>query len=80
MPGNRKSKCIWIPNFNIIDRDLVTLCANRANAEEGDVDFLTYDMYAKDSNGQYQQTETGSFLDFLAKRGIEIIPIEKEMN
>lgn len=64
--------------FNIIDRDLVTLCANRANAEEGDVDFLTYDMYAKDSNGQYQQTETGSFLDFLAKRGIEIIPIEKE--
>lgn len=64
--------------FNIIDRDLVTLCANRVNAEEGDSDFLTYDVYAKDSNGQYQQTETGSFLDFLAKRGIEIIPIEKE--
>ena len=46
--------------FNIIDRDLVTLCANRVNAEEGDMDFLTYDMYAKDSNGQYQQTETAS--------------------
>ena len=64
--------------FNIIDRDLVTLCANRVNAKPGDVDFLTYDTYAKDVNGKYQKIVSGaSFLDFLNDRGIDIIPIEK---
>lgn len=65
--------------FNIIDKDLVTLCANRVNAEQGDIDFLTIDIYAKDGNGRYQKTQSGiPFVDFLTQRGIEIIPIEQE--
>ncbi len=69
--------------FNIIDRDLVTLCANRVNAKAGDKDYLTVDVYAKNTFGQYEKTVTGlSFVDFLTARGISIIPIghDDELN
>lgn len=64
--------------FNIIDSDLVTMCANRVDAVPGDIDFLTVDVYAKDAGGEYKKEASGiSFTDFLRKRGIDIIPIEK---
>lgn len=64
--------------FNIIDRDLVTLCANRVKAKPGDVDFLTVDVYAKNKAGRYEKISSGTpFTAFLADRGIDIIPIEK---
>ena len=65
--------------FNIIDKDLVTMCANRVEAEPGDIDFLTADIYAKDADGAYERVSSGiPFTDFLTNRGIDIIPIEKE--
>lgn len=64
--------------FNIIDRDLVTMCANRVEAEPGDIDFLTVDVYAKNTEGNFEKAVSGiPFTEFLAKRGIDIIPIEK---
>lgn len=64
--------------FNIIDRDLVTMCANRVEAKPEDVDFLTVDVYAKNSDGVYKKEHSGiPFVEFLTKRGIHIIPIEK---
>lgn len=65
--------------FNIIDKDLVTMCANRVEAAPGDIDFLTADIYAKDADGAYERVSSGiPFTDFLTNRGIDIIPIEKE--
>lgn len=65
--------------FNIIDKDLVTMCANRVEADPGDIDFLTADIYAKDADGAYERVSSGiPFTDFLTNRGIDIIPIEKE--
>ena len=65
--------------FNVIDEDLVTLCSNRFNAKEGDKDFLTVTIYVRKGEGNYEMLSTGqSFLEFLAQRGIEIIPIEPD--
>ncbi len=64
--------------FNIIDRDLVTLCANRVEAKPGDKDYLTADVYAKDGTGRFAKVSSGvPFTDFLTARGISIIPIGK---
>ena len=64
--------------FNIIDRNLVTMCANRVEAEPGDIDFLTVDVYARNTEGNFEKAVSGiPFTEFLAKRGIDIIPIEK---
>ena len=64
--------------FNIIDRDLVTMCANRVEAEPDDIDSLTADIYAKNTEGSFEKAVSGvPFTEFLTKRGIDIIPIEK---
>lgn len=64
--------------FNIIDRDLVTMCANRVEAQPDDIDFLTADIYAKNTEGSFEKVASGvPFTEFLTKRGIDIIPIEK---
>lgn len=64
--------------FNIIDRDLVTLCANRVEAVPGDKDFLTVDIYVKDMSGGYAKVSSGiPFTEFLSERGIGIIPISR---
>ena len=64
--------------FNIIDHDLVTMCANRVEAQPDDIDFLTADIYAKNTEGSLEKVVSGvPFTEFLTKRGIDIIPIEK---
>ena len=64
---------------NVIDEDLMTMCSNRYNAQPGDKDFLTVDIYARSNGGKYQLCKQGqSFLEFLAQRGVEIIPISPE--
>ena len=61
---------------NVIDEDLFTMCNNRYVAKPGEKDFLTVDIYARKANEPYKKiTEGQSFLEFLAQRGIEIIPI-----
>lgn len=64
--------------FNIIDHDLVTMCANRVEAQPDDIDFLTADVYAKNTEGSFEKVVSGvPFTEFLTKRGIDIIPIKK---
>ena len=64
---------------NVIDEDLFTMCNNRVTAQPGDKDFLTVDVYARKGTEPYKRViEKQSFLDFLASRGVEIIPILPE--
>lgn len=69
--------------FNIIDKDLATLCFNRFDAQDtSDVNFLTIDMYAR-AEGEKEYHEVPefagySFKQFLADRGIDVIRIDKK--
>lgn len=69
--------------FNVIDKDLCTLCFNRYDAQDTtDPNFLTIDMYArKPGTRKYHAVSAFagySFKQFLADRGISIIRISKE--
>ena len=65
--------------FNVIDRDLVTLCSNRCNAKPGDEKYLTVSIYNRTADGSYQLASEGQgFVDFLHEQGFEIIPIQPE--
>lgn len=62
--------------FNVIDRDLATLGANRLKAERGSDEWLTADVYERDGGRGYRMTEEGvPFVEYLRREGVEIIPI-----
>ncbi len=69
--------------FNVIDKDLCTMCFNRYDAKDmSDINYLTMDMYVHTS-GQtaYRLDERYSgkgFREFLESRGVKIIRISKE--
>lgn len=68
--------------FNVIDKDLCTLCFNRYDAKDAtDPNFLTIDMYArKPGTLKYHVVDKYagySFKQFLTDRGISIIRISK---
>ena len=53
--------------FNCIDRDLVTLSANRYKAGPDSSQYLTVDVYER-KDGRYSRTVEGAcFVDFLEK-------------
>ena len=64
--------------FNCIDRDLVTLSANRYKAGPDSSQYLTVDVYER-KNGRYSRTVEGAcFVDFLEKTlGVKVIPISR---
>ncbi len=64
--------------FNCIDRDLVTLSANRYKASPDSSQYLTVDVYER-TGGSYRRTVEGAcFVDFLKKDlGVDIIPISR---
>lgn len=64
--------------FNCIDRDLVTLSANRYKAGPDSSQYLTVDVYER-TGGNYRRTVEGAcFVDFLEKDlGVDIIPISR---
>ena len=71
--------------FNIIDKDLVTLCANRYDAKEGDEAYLSCDIYVKQAGEQNEQTGNYGLVasglgyrEWLESRGVEIIRISDE--
>ncbi len=71
--------------FNIIDRDLVTMCSNRLNAKPDDKEFVTCDVYVRDfanrnsQTGFYHLANKGvGFRSWLENRGITIIPISEQ--
>ena len=69
--------------FNVIDKDLCTMCFNRYDAKDiSDINYLTMDMYVR-SPGQtaYRLDERCSgkgFREFLESRGVKIIRVSKE--
>ena len=69
--------------FNVIDKDLCTMCFNRYDAKgKDDVNYLTMDMYVRPADQKaYQLDSTNSgkgFREFLESRGVKIIRISKE--
>ncbi len=69
--------------FNVIDKDLCTLCFNRYDATSDDTkNFLTISMYAREpGTTTYHQVdayEGQSFVDFMKKRGVKFIRVAKE--
>ena len=64
--------------FNCIDRDLVTLSANRYKAGPDSSQYLTVDVYER-KDGRYSRTVEGAcFVDFLEKTlGVKVIPISR---
>lgn len=68
--------------FNVIDKDLVTMCYNRYDAQdESDENFLTVDVYTREPGSkQYHEVPElhgKSFKEFLADRGVHIIRVQK---
>ncbi len=69
--------------FNVIDKDLCTLCFNRYDATSDDTkNFLTISMYAREpGTTAYHKVEAyegQSFIDFMTKRGVKFIRVSKE--
>lgn len=64
--------------FNCIDRDLVTLSANRYMASPDSTQYVTVDVYER-KNGKYIKTvDNASFVDYLENTlGVTVIPIER---
>ena len=66
--------------FNIIDKDLCTLVESRYYAKKGDPEWVTVDLYTRKPGAkEYALTQKEiPFVEFLKKRGFEIIPIKPE--
>ncbi len=69
--------------FNVIDKDLCTLCFNRYDATSTDTqNLLTISMYAREPGTtvyhQVEAYEGQSFVDFMKKRGVKFIRVAKE--
>ena len=66
--------------FNIIDKDLCTLVESRYYAKKGDPEWVTVDLYTRKPGAkEYALTQKEiPFVEFLTKRGVDIIPIKPE--
>lgn len=69
--------------FNVIDKDLCTMCFNRYDAKDvSDVNYLTMDMYVRGAGEKtYHQDKAFSgkgFREWLESRAVKIIRISKE--
>ena len=69
--------------FNVIDRDLCTLCFNRYDATSADdINFLTISMYARQPGTkdyhEVEAVEGQAFRDFMEQRGVKFIRVSKE--
>ncbi len=68
--------------FNIIDRDLATMCFNRYDAQdESDPNFLTVDVYTREPGTKEYHEDMHyhgmSFKQFLAEKGVHVIRVQK---
>lgn len=69
--------------FNVIDKDLVTMCFNRYDAQDmSNENFLTIQMFARERGTKaYHEVmayKDKSFKDFLRERGCKIIRVSKQ--
>ena len=66
-------------HFNIIDRDLCTMVRSRLEAQPGQPEYNTCDIYVRapgEKDYRLWQSEL-SFAEFVHSRGMEIIPIDE---
>lgn len=68
--------------FNIIDKDLATMCFNRFDAvDETDPNFLTVDVYTREKGTKTYHEDMRyhgmSFKKFLADHGVNVIRVQK---
>ena len=69
--------------FNVIDKDLCTMCFNRYDAKDiNDINYLTMDMYVRSAGEKTYRLDPvhsgKGFREFLQARGVKIIRISKE--
>ena len=66
--------------FNIIDRDLCTMVRSRLEAQPGEQEYVTCDIYARAAGEKEYRliTEDMPFVGFLREQGMQIIPIDPE--
>lgn len=65
-------------HFNIIDKDLCTMVSSRLNAQPGDPEFNTCDIWAR-KPGTKEYTlwkQDQPFVEYMRRRGFQIIPID----
>ena len=67
-------------HFNIIDRNLCTMVSTRLNAQPGEPEFNTCDIYVREPGTKpYSLLQKDlPFVDYVRGRGFEIIPIDYE--
>ena len=67
-------------HFNIIDKDLCTMVSSRLNAQPGDPEFNTCDIWArKPGTTEYKLWKQDQpFVEYIKGRGFDIIPIDYE--
>ena len=67
-------------HFNIIDRDLCTIVSSRMNAQPGEPEFNTCDIYVREPGTKpyYLQQKDIPFVEYIRGQGFEIIPIDYE--
>lgn len=67
-------------HFGIIDRDLCTMQASRANAKKGEKEYCTVDVYArKKGTKEYRLIKKDvGFVDYVTSRGYKIIKINRQ--
>ena len=65
-------------HFNIIDKDLCTMVSSRLNAQPGDPEFNTCDIWARKPGTQEYTLwkQDHPFVEYIKGRGFDIIPID----
>jgi len=65
-------------HFNIIDRDLCTMAGSRLNAQPGEPEYTTCDIYVREPGSKpYRlQQKDVPFVEYIRARGFEIIPVD----
>jgi arginine deiminase len=66
-------------HFNIIDRDLCTMVRSRLEAQPGEPEYNTCDIYVRaPGENEYRLWQSDlSFVEFIRLRGMQIIPIDE---
>ena len=66
-------------HFNIIDRDLCTMVRSRLEAQPGEPEYNTCDIYVRaPGDNEYRLWQSDlSFVEFIRLRGMQIIPIDE---
>lgn len=67
-------------HFNIIDKDLCTMVSSRLNAQPGDPEYDTCDIWVRQPGTKVYSLwkQDMSFVEYIRGRGFQIIPIDED--